>query len=50
MTVALSAAEIVTKLEAVLPGSIVESTGNTIVVKDEFLVQGSFFSEDYSGT
>jgi NADH-quinone oxidoreductase subunit C len=37
MTVALPAAEIVTKLEAVLQEGIVEANGNTIVVKNEFL-------------
>ena len=43
MTVALSATETVSKVETVLPGSIIKSSGNTIVVKEEFLFKVASF-------
>jgi NADH-quinone oxidoreductase subunit C len=43
MTIALSAADTVTRLETELPGSIIESSGNTIVVKQEFLFKVASF-------
>ena len=43
MTVALSATDTGTKLETVLPGSIVESSGNAIVVKEEFFFKVASF-------
>ena len=43
MTIALPALEIVTKLEAALPESVVESSGNSVVVKDEFLFKVASF-------
>ena len=49
MTLALSATEISTKLEAVLPDSIVESSGNTIVIKDEFLFMIASFLKTTPG-
>ena len=49
MTVALSATEIVTTLEAVLPGSVIESSGNTIVVNDEFLLKVASFLKNTQG-
>jgi NADH-quinone oxidoreductase subunit C len=49
MTVTLSATEIVTKLEAVLPGSIVEASGNTVVIKDEFLFKVASFLKNAPG-
>ena len=49
MTVALSAAETVTKLETVLPGSVVESNGNTVVVKDEILFKVASFLKTTPG-
>ena len=39
MTVTLSGSDIATKIEAEIPGSVVESTGNTIFVKNEMLLQ-----------
>jgi NADH-quinone oxidoreductase subunit C len=49
MTVELQAAEIVTKLEAALPGSTVESSGNTIVIKDEFVLKAATFLKNTAG-
>ena len=49
MTVAISAAETATKLEVILPESIVESSGNTIVVKDEFLFKVASFLKTTQG-
>ena len=49
MTVELQAAEIVTKLEAALPGSTVESSGNTIVIKDEFGLKAATFLKNTAG-
>ncbi len=43
MTTALAATEITPKLEATLPGCIVESNGNTVVVKAESLHQVASF-------
>jgi len=43
MTLALPATAIVSKLEAELSGSIVESSDNTITVKDEFLFKVASF-------
>jgi len=49
MTIALPALEIVTKLEAALPESVVESSGNTVVVKDEFLFKVASFLKTTPG-
>ena len=49
MTVALSAAEIVTELEAVLKEGIVEANGNTIVVKNEFFFKIASFLKNTPG-
>jgi NADH-quinone oxidoreductase subunit C len=49
MTAELQAAEIVTKLEAALPGSTVESNGNTIVIKDEFILKAATFLKNTIG-
>ncbi len=49
MTLALQAAEISAKLESQFPGSIVESSGNTIVVKPESLFQIASFLKNTSG-
>jgi len=49
MTAELQAAEIVTKLEAALPGSTVESNGNTIVIKDEFILKAATFLKNTTG-
>ena len=49
MTVDLSAADIVTKLEVVLPGSVIESSGNTIVVNDKFLFMVASFLKTAPG-
>jgi NADH-quinone oxidoreductase subunit C len=49
MTLALSALEIAAKLEAELPGSVVESSGNTIIVKEEFLFKVSSFLNSTPG-
>ena len=49
MTVELQAAEIVKKLEAALPGSTVESSGNTVVIKDEFLLKAATFLKNTTG-
>jgi NADH-quinone oxidoreductase subunit C len=49
MTVELQAAEIVTKLEAAFPGSTVESAGNTVVIKSEFVLQTATFLKNTAG-
>ena len=49
MTIALSNVEIVTKLEAILPDSIVESRGNTIFIKGEFLLKITSFLKTTQG-
>ena len=49
MTVALSATEIVPRLEAVLPGSVVEATGNTIIIREEFLFKVASFLKTTPG-
>ena len=49
MTIALSTVEIVTKLEAILPDSIVESRGNTIFIKGEFLLKITSFLKTTQG-
>jgi NADH-quinone oxidoreductase subunit C len=49
MTTALPVTEVVAKLEAALPGSIVESNGNTIVVKAEQLFQAASFLKTTAG-
>jgi len=49
MTVELQAAEIVTKLEAALPGCIVESSGNSVVIKDEFVLKASIYLKNTAG-
>ena len=49
MTVALPAADVVTRLEAVLPGSVIESSGNTIVVNDKFLFMVASFLKTAPG-
>jgi NADH-quinone oxidoreductase subunit C len=49
MTVELQATEIVTKLEAALPGSTVESSGNTVVIKDEFVLKTATFLKNTIG-
>jgi NADH-quinone oxidoreductase subunit C len=49
MTIALSTVEIVTKLEAILPDSIVESRGNTIFIKGEFLLKITSFLKTTRG-
>ena len=49
MTVALSAAETVTRLETALPGSTIESSGNTVVVKEEFLFKVASFLNSTPG-
>ncbi len=49
MTVELQAADIATKLEAVLPGSTVESAGNTVIIKSEFVLQAATFLKNTAG-
>jgi len=49
MTTALAATEIIAKLEAAVPGSIMESNGNTVVVKAEFLHQAAAFLKIAAG-
>ena len=49
MTVELQAAEIVTKLEAALPGCTVESSGNAVVIKDEFILKAATFLKNKAG-
>ena len=49
MTVELQAAEIITKLEAALPGSTVESSGNAVVFKDEFILKAATFLKNTTG-
>jgi NADH-quinone oxidoreductase subunit C len=49
MTVELKATEMAAKLEAAFPGSTVESSGNTVVVKDEFLFKTVAFLKDTAG-
>jgi NADH-quinone oxidoreductase subunit C len=49
MTVDLSAADVVTKLEVVLPASVIESSGNTIVVNDKFLFMVASFLKTAPG-
>ena len=43
MTVELQEREIAAKMEAAIPGCIVETTGNIIVIKDEFLLKAASF-------
>ena len=49
MTAAAVATEIVTQLETAFPGSVVESGGNTMVVKDEFLFKVASFLKNTPG-
>jgi NADH-quinone oxidoreductase subunit C len=49
VTLAVSAAEIVSKLEAILPVSIVESNGNIVVVKSEFIFKVASFLKTTPG-
>ena len=49
MTVELQAADIATKLEAALPGSTVESAGNTVIIKSEFVLQAAMFLKNTAG-
>jgi NADH-quinone oxidoreductase subunit C len=49
MTLALPATEISAKLEAQFPGSLVESSGNTIVVKPESIFQVASFLKNTPG-
>ncbi len=49
MTLALSATELVAKLEAKFPGSLVESSSNTIVVKAESLYEIASFLKNTPG-
>jgi len=49
MTTAVIATEIVMKLEAAFPGSVVESSGDTIVVKDELLFKVASFLKNTPG-
>ena len=49
MTVALSGKEIATRLEERFPGSIVESSQNSLVVKSEFLLAAATFVKDTPG-
>ena len=49
MTVELLATEIVSKLEAALPGSTVESSGYTVVIKDEFVLKAANFLKNTAG-
>jgi len=49
MTTALAATEITAKLEAASPGCIVESHGNTVVIKDEFLFKVASFLKTTAG-
>jgi NADH-quinone oxidoreductase subunit C len=43
MTLALNVSEIAPKIEAILPGNIVEYTGNTLLVKSSALIQVAAF-------
>ena len=43
MTVELQATEVAAKLEAALPGCTVESNGNIVVIKDEFVLKAAEF-------
>jgi len=49
MTVALSGKEIATKLEEQFPGSIVESSQESLVVNSEFLLPVATFLKDTAG-
>jgi len=49
MTVALSGKDIATRLEEQFPGSIVESSQDSLVVKSEFLLPAATFLKDTPG-
>jgi NADH-quinone oxidoreductase subunit C len=49
MTTALAATEIAAKLEAALPGCVVESNGNTVVVKDVQLFRAASYLKTTAG-
>jgi len=49
MTLALPATEISVKIETQFPGSLIESSGNTIVVKPESLFQIASFLKNTDG-
>jgi len=49
MTIALSGKEIATRLEEQFPGSIVESSPDSLVVKSEFLLDTATFLKDIAG-
>jgi NADH-quinone oxidoreductase subunit C len=49
MTVELKATEMAGKLEAALPGSTVESSGNTVVINDQFVLQAATFLKNTAG-
>ena len=49
MTIELQTVDIVTKLEAAIPGCTVETTGNIIVIKNEFLLKAATFLKNTAG-
>jgi len=49
MTVELQATEVAAKLEAAFPGCTIESSGNTIVIKDEFALKAATFLKNAAG-
>ena len=49
MTVELRATEVAVKLEAALPGCTVESSGNAMVIKDEFVLKAAIFLKNTAG-
>jgi NADH-quinone oxidoreductase subunit C len=49
MTVELQATEVAAKLEAALPGCTVEANGNTVAIKEEFVLKAATFLKNTAG-